>query len=190
MKESVIELQANASLPFFVGAIVILLIGCVVWVTISYKKCPPGKVMVIYGYLGTDADGNPITFKCINGGATVVIPILQSYAYLDLEPVSIQVEVEEAGLKVEVTAGISTEPDLLNQAAQHLIGIKQSVVESLVKDITRGQLQQMIADAEEMPADKYQFLEMAVPNVEDGLKPIGMRVIRMEIVRMKEIDKI
>ncbi len=190
MKELIIALQAKGSLLFLIGVIVLTLICYVVWIAISYKKCPPSKVMVIYGNLGTDAEGKPIAFKCINGGAAMVNPIFQAYDYLDLEPISVQVNVEEVGLKVEVTASISTEPDMLNQAAQHLIGVSSAKVESLVKDIARGQLQQMIADAEEMPADKNQFLEMAAPNVEDGLKPIGMRVIRMEIVRMKEIDKI
>ena len=44
-----------------------------------YKRCPPDKIMVIYGRTaGSEAS------KVIHGGATLVWPLIQDYSYISL----------------------------------------------------------------------------------------------------------
>ena len=60
------------------------------------KKCPSDKVMVIYGKVGKNPDGSSKSAKCIHGGASFIWPVVQSYEYLDLTPMSIQVDLRNA----------------------------------------------------------------------------------------------
>ena len=39
---------------------------------------------MVYGKIGTNKDGTARSAKCIHGGAAFIVPIIQSYAYLDL----------------------------------------------------------------------------------------------------------
>ena len=61
-----------------------------------FRRCPSDKVLVIYGKVGTNKDGTARSAKCIHGGAALVLPIFQSYQYLDLTPMSINVDLANA----------------------------------------------------------------------------------------------
>src|ERR1700746_3454057 len=54
-----------------------------------YKRCPSNRILVIYGKVG---GGN--TARCIHGGAAFVMPLVQDYAFLNLEPIHIQVPLQ------------------------------------------------------------------------------------------------
>lgn len=113
-----------------------------------YRKCPSDKVMVIYGKIGSDHNGQQRSAKCLHGGAAFVIPIIQSYQYLDLTPISINVDLTNAlsrqNIRVDVpsrfTVGISTEPGIMQNAAERLLGLKLQEIQELAKDIIFGQL--------------------------------------------------
>ena len=53
--------------------------------------CPPDKILIVFGKVGT---GQPA--KCYHGGSTFVLPVLQSYSYLDLNPINIDVPLQGA----------------------------------------------------------------------------------------------
>ena len=86
------------------GAIVALVIVLVVLVVVStlilflsrYKKCPSDKIMVIYGKISKNDDGSYRSAKCIHGGAAFIVPVIQAYAFLDLTPISISVDLRNA----------------------------------------------------------------------------------------------
>ena len=77
-------------------AIVLIVISFIAWICSRYKKCPSDKIMVVYGSIGKNRDGTNRSAKCIHGGAEFVLPVFQSYAYLDLTPISIQVDLKNA----------------------------------------------------------------------------------------------
>ena len=81
----------NFEIILLVCAIALVLISFIAWICSRYKKCPSDKVMVVYGSIGKNSDGSNRSAKCIHGGAEFVIPVFQSYSYLDLTPISIQV---------------------------------------------------------------------------------------------------
>lgn len=174
---------------FVVFAIVIL--STVIFILSRYRKCPSDKIMVIYGKVGTNPDGTSRSAKCIHGGAAFIWPVIQSYAYLDLTPISISVDLENAlsrqNIRINVpsrfTVGISTEPGIMQNAAERLLGLQLHEIQELAKDIIFGQLRLVIAtmDIEEINTDRDKFLEAVSSNVETELKKIGLRLINVNV---------
>jgi len=147
--------------------------------------------MVIYGKVGTAKDGTALSAKCIHGGAAFIWPIFQSYEYLDLTPISISVDLRNAlsrqNIRIDVpsifTVGISTEPGVMQNAAERLLGLKLPQIQELAKDIIFGQLRLVIAtmDIEEINTDRDKFLEAVSRNVETELKKVGLRLINVNV---------
>ena len=161
-----------------------------------YKKCPSDKIMVIYGSVGKNKDGTVRSAKCLHGGAAFVLPVVQSYQFLDLTPISIQVDLVSAlskqNIRIDVpsrfTVGISTEPGIMQNAAERLLGLKLSEIQELSKDIIFGQLRLIIAtmDIEEINTDRDKFLEQVSRNVESELKKIGLRLINVNVTDISD----
>ena len=174
-----------------VSVIVLILFAAFAGILSRYRKCPSDKVMVIYGKVGTDKDGQPRSAKCIHGGAAFVVPVIQSYQYLDLTPISLNVDLRNAlskqNIRVDVpsrfTVGISTEDGIMQNAAERLLGLKLNEIQELAKDIIFGQLRLVIAtmEIEEINTDRDKFLLAVSKNVEIELKKIGLRLINVNV---------
>ncbi len=181
---------------FLIAAVVIIIVSFISWAFSRYKKCPPDKIMVIYGSVGKNKDGTNRNSKCIHGGAQFVIPVIQSYSYLDLTPISIQVDLKNAlsrqNIRIDVpsrfTVGISTEPGVMQNAAERLRGLQLSEIQELSKDIIFGQLRLVIAtmDIEEINTDRDKFLAAVSSNVETELKKIGLRLINVNVTDISD----
>lgn len=180
-----------------VACVVALLLLSVLLTAVSrYKKCPSDKVMVIYGKVGSNNDGSARSAHCIHGGAAFVWPVVQAYEFLDLTPLSISVDLENAlsrqNIRINVpsrfTVGISTEPGVMQNAAERLLGLKLSEIQELAKDIIFGQLRLVIAtmDIEEINTDRDKFLEAVSRNVEGELKKIGLRLINVNVTDISD----
>lgn len=174
-----------------IGVVVVFLFSLLLLVLTRYRRCPSDKVLVKYGRVGKNKDGTARSAMCIHGGATFVLPIFQSYQYLDLTPMSINVDLTNAlshqNIRVDVpsrfTVGISTEPGIMQNAAERLLGLKLNEIQELAKDIIFGQLRLVIAtmDIEEINTDRDKFLEAVSHNVETELKKIGLRLINVNV---------
>ena len=174
-----------------VCVLVVLLFSTLALIVSRYRKCPSDKVMVIYGKVGTNSDGTNRSAKCIHGGAAFIWPVIQSYEYLDLTPISISVDLKNAlsrqNIRIDVpsrfTVGISTESGIMQNAAERLLGLKLSEIQELARDIIFGQLRLIIAtmDIEEINTDRDKFLEAVSRNVESELKKIGLRLINVNV---------
>ena len=170
---------------------VVIVFSLVMMFLSRYRKCPSDKVLVIYGKVGKNSDGSTRSAKCIHGGAAFIWPIFQSYQYLDLTPISIQVDLTNAlsrqNIRIDVpsrfTVGISTEQGIMQNAAERLLGLQLSEIQELSKDIIFGQLRLIIAtmDIEEINTDRDKFLEQVSRNVEVELKKIGLRLINVNV---------
>ena len=174
-----------------ITVIAVLLFTLLLVVFTRYRRCPSDKVLVIYGKVGTNKDGTNRSAKCIHGGAAFIWPIVQSYEYLDLTPMSINVDLTNAlshqNIRVDVpsrfTVGISVEQGVMQNAAERLLGLKLNEIQELAKDIIFGQLRLVIAtmDIEEINTDRDKFLEAVSHNVETELKKIGLRLINVNV---------
>jgi flotillin len=155
-------------LPILITVIAILLFTSLLVVLSRYRKCPSDKILVIYGKVGSNADGTSRSAKCIHGRAAFIWPVVQSFEYLDLTPMSINVDLRNAlsrqNIRVDVpsrfTVGISTEAGIMQNAAERLLGISMQEIQELAKDIIFGQLRLVIAtmDIEEINTDRDKFL--------------------------------
>jgi flotillin len=179
---------------FIVIAIVVFMLFIVI--ISRYKKCPSDKIMVIYGKVGSSKDGTQRSSKCIHGGAAFVWPVIQGYEFLDLTPISIQVDLTNAlshqNIRVDVpsrfTVGISTEVGVMQNAAERLLGLKLVEIQELAKDIIFGQLRLVIAtmNIEEINSDRDMFLDAVSGNVETELKKIGLRLINVNVTDIND----
>jgi len=175
---------------FLLIVIGVLLFGVILIVLSRYRKCPSDKIMVIYGKV-KGKDGSNISSKCMHGGAAFIWPVIQDYQYLDLTPISINVDLTNAlsrqNIRIDVpsrfTVGISTEPGVMQNAAERLLGLRMAEVQELAKDIIFGQLRLVIAtmEIEEINTDRDKFLEAVSHNVESELKKIGLRLINVNV---------
>ena len=182
--------------PMIIAAVAIVVFAFFIVFASRYKKCPSDKIMVIYGKVGTNKDGTQRSAKCIHGGAAFIIPVIQSYEYLDLTPLSIPVDLTNAlshqNIRVDVpsrfTVGISTEVGVMQNAAERLLGLKLIEIQELAKDIIFGQLRLVIAtmDIEEINTDRDKFLDAVSGNVETELKKIGLRLINVNVTDIND----
>lgn len=186
----------SPSLVVAIIVIVIVFFTLFLVVLSRYRKCPSDKIMVIYGKVGSNADGTSRSAKCIHGGAAFIWPVLQAYEYLDLTPISISVDLTNAlsrqNIRIDVpsrfTVGISTEQGVMQNAAERLLGLKLPEIQELAKDIIFGQLRLIIAtmDIEEINTDRDKFLEAVSGNVETELKKIGLRLINVNVTDIND----
>jgi len=184
-------LETGGVVAIIVVVLVVLFASVFLVFLTRYKKCPSDKIMVIYGKITDNKDGTYRSAKCIHGGAAFIIPMIQSYAFLDLTPISLSVDLKNAlsrqNIRIDVpsrfTVGISTEPSIMQNAAERLLGLKLSEIQELSKDIIFGQLRLVIAtmNIEEINTDRDKFLDAISRNVEGELKKIGLRLINVNM---------
>ncbi len=72
------EPMLASSLPVVGGilALLLLVFGLIAWVASRYKRCPPDRVLVVYGRTGAKKAG--ASSSCYHGGGAFVWPIIQS----------------------------------------------------------------------------------------------------------------
>lgn len=189
--------SAGATIGIVLGVVFALLVVMIVLMVFTrYKKCPSDKVMVIYGKISANKDGTYRSAKCIHGGAAMVWPFIQSYTFLDLTPLSISVDLKSAlskqNIRIDVpsifTVGISTDPAIMQNAAERLLGLQLKDISDLAKDIIFGQLRLVIAtmEIEEINTDRDKFLEAISRNVEGELKKIGLKLINVNVTDISD----
>lgn len=175
---------------------VVILIALIIAILSRYRKCPSDKVLVIYGKVGSEKNGQARSAKCVHGGAAFIFPVLQSFQYMDLTPISINVDLKNAlskqNIRIDVpsrfTVGISTEPGIMQNAAERLLGLRLNEIQELAKDIIFGQLRLVVAtmDIEEINTDRDKFLIAVSNNVEIELKKIGLRLINVNVTDIND----
>ena len=155
-------------------AIVLIFATIALWAS-RYKKCPADKIMVIYGKVGKDKDGNIISARCIHGGAAFIMPVVQAYAFLDLNIMRGEVNVRDGDKCVSgnFAVAISTEQGVMQNAAERLLNLPREEILELAKDILMGQIRMLFEDG----AEKKDFFELLARNTETELRKIGMWVV-------------
>jgi flotillin len=169
-----------------VATVVLLVLFVLTMIVRQYRRCPSNRVLVVYGKVAGQRAA-----KCLHGGGTFIVPLLQNYAYLNLEPMTIEIELTSAlskkNIRVNVpstfTIGISTEPDIMNNAAERLLGLSDQEIAAQARDIILGQLRLVIAtlSIEEINQDREKFLDLVNKNVRIEINRIGLELINVNI---------
>ncbi|GFZ82864.1 hypothetical protein GCM10011531_11830 [Aquaticitalea lipolytica] len=180
--------QQTFDLGFPIAVIFAILFVFVFFIILikRYKRCPSDRILVVYGKVGGGQSA-----KCIHGGAAFIVPVFQDYEFLDLTPISIEVNLVNAlskqNIRVNVpsrfTIGISTEPGVMQNAAERLLGLGQNEIQELAQEIIFGQLRLVVAsmDIEEINNDRDKFLTNISESVESELKKVGLKLINVNI---------
>lgn len=178
-----VALIVTAVLVF--GSMVLMLVG-------RYKRCPSNRVLVIYGKY----TGSPSGTRCLHGGARMVLPLVQDFAYLSLEPIQIEVPLKGAlsmeNIRVSVpsvfTVAIGTDPETMQMAAIRLLGLNNEEIKQQAADIIFGQLRQVIASMriEDINRDREKFLHNIQTSLEPELQKIGLVLINVNITDLTD----
>lgn len=172
-----------------IGLIIVpalILFFAAIFLSKQYKRCPSNKILVVFGSVG-----NGMSAKCLHGGGAFIIPLLQDYTYLSLEPITIEIDLRSAlskkNIRVNVpstfTVGISTKANIMNNAAERLLNLSISEISNQAQDIILGQMRLVIATLaiEEINQDREKFLDLVNTNVNVELNKIGLDVINVNI---------
>ncbi|MCB0436628.1 MAG: flotillin, partial [Mangrovimonas sp.] len=185
LKLLALQVEGYASIIGIVIAVLFIFILIATLIK-RYKRCPSDRILVVYGKVGGGQSA-----KCIHGGAAFIFPVIQDYEFLDLTPISIEVNLVNAlskqNIRVNVpsrfTIGVSTEPGIMQNAAERLLGLGLPEIQELAKEIIFGQLRLVVAsmDIEEINADRDKFLANISQSVESELKKVGLKLINVNI---------
>lgn len=176
-----------------IAFIVLFLIIVAVTLISRYRMCPPDRILVVYGKLA-----NGLSSKCYHGGSTFVIPFFQSYGYLDLSPMNIEIELKGAlssqNIRIDApasfTIGISTDPEIMQNAATRLLGRSPQEIQHLASEIVMGQMRVVFASMtiEEINNDREKLISAITRGVEVELHKIGLRMINGNIRDIKDLS--
>ncbi|MFC5194063.1 MULTISPECIES: flotillin family protein [Bizionia] len=176
----------NLGFPIAIVAAILFVFVFIVVLIRRYKRCPSDRILVVYGKVGGGQSA-----KCIHGGAAFILPVIQDYEFLELTPISIEVNLVNAlskqNIRVNVpsrfTIGVSTEPGVMQNAAERLLGLGQNEIQDLAQEIIFGQLRLVVAsmDIEEINNDRDKFLTNISESVETELKKVGLKLINVNI---------
>jgi flotillin len=165
------------------------LVFFMMFITLStrYKRCPSNRILVIYGKM----TGSPTGTRCLHGGARLVLPLVQDFAYLNLEPIQIEIPLKGAlsmeNIRVSVpsvfTVAVGTDAATMQQAAIRILGLNVEEVKQQASEIILGQLRQVIASMgiEDINRDRDKFLHHIQTSLEPELQKIGLVLINVNI---------
>jgi flotillin len=151
-----------------------------------YKRCASDEILVVYGRVkGGRAS------KCIHGGAVMVWPLFQDWKKLSLVPMTIPINLTNAlsqqNIRIHVpstfTIGISTDPLIMNNAAERLLHLNTDQINEMASEIIFGQLRLTVASLtiEQINQDRDNFLERITLNVGHELHKLGLYLINVNI---------
>lgn len=198
----IVRLQSDVMLAQNVAGLplpVLLGIGAVVMATTvgvamaRFKRCPADKILVVFGKLP-----NGELMRCYHGGGVFVWPLVQSFAYLDLQPMRMEIEQsdlrsadgERMRMGLASTISIGTDPAMMRVAAERLLMLKPSQVMELAEDIFRGvtkehvgrsTVNQMNSSPEQFEAGLRGSIESEVARV--GLVLLDFKIVKAEVIR-------
>lgn len=181
----------GAELFGLIGFGIFLIIAIILFWVSRYKRCPSDKILVVYGKTSGEKSA-----KCYAGGAAFIWPVIQDYSYLDLTPISIDVNLQDAlskqNIRVSVpaqfTVGVSDDENLMLSAAKRLLALDQPAIRSLAHDIIMGQMRLVIAnmDIEELNTDRDKFVDSVYRNVGNELNKIGLELINVNVTDIQD----
>jgi len=172
-----------------IGVLVVFLVivfFTMLYLASRYKRCPSDKILVIYGKVEKGRSS-----RCMHGGGAMVWPLIQAHEYMSLTPMTINIPLQGAlslqNIRINVpstfTVGISTQPEIMMNAAERLLGLAPVHIEDMAKEIIFGQLRLTVASLtiEQINQDRESFLESVRKNLEPELSKIGLYLINVNI---------
>jgi len=169
----------------------VIALGTTIYFFSRYKKCPSDKIMVIYGKTGRGSS------NCMHGGAAFIWPVIQAYEFLDLTPIKLDIKEQKFSqsdgttikLPARCTVGISTEPGVMSNAAERLLGQQLESVKDLAEDIIQSSITHVMDRTETISSNsaKIEAIDAIEARAALELTKVGLKIISMEL-RMRLIE--
>lgn len=180
-------------------AFIVILVGYLLlvflmmfWFISRYIKCPPDKLLVVYGRV---ENGHENGIKVLNGGAAFVWPVIQDYEFIDLSPYNYRLDsnvLTKDNIEINVTGeigyGVSNQPKLMKVASTRLLGISSKEIEHLGANIIVGQLIKIFneQDVVDIAALRGQIIEKVAIEVNNELNKIGLYLINIKLDKIND----
>jgi len=176
-------MSAVVALIVFLAAV---FFGAIMFIASRYQRCPSDRILVIYGKQNEGGSA-----KLVQGGGALVYPIVQGYAWLDLTPIPIDIQLQGAlsqqNIRVNTpatfTVAISKTPGVMENAAERLLHKSNEQIQELARDIIFGQMRVVIATMpiEEINADREKLIANITDSLEVELRKVGLELINVNI---------
>lgn len=180
------EVSALSPTVLITGVLVLLFLSITMLFVSRYRRCPANRVLVISGRVGAGESA-----RVINGGGAFIWPVIQEYAFLDLTPLQIDINLTDAlsleniRVKVpsQVTVAVGDTPEFQQNAASRILNLSADATRELAANIIFGQMRQVIASMriEDINRDRDQFRANIEHALEPELKKIGLKLINVNI---------
>ncbi len=156
-----------------------------------YVKVPPNQAFVVYG--GRYAGGSG--FRVITGRGLFLRPILDSYKVLSLEPVQVVVEWDlltkdgrEVRVEVLCNVLVGRAKEMLERAAQHVLGKDAGAVRELAVNVLEGQARTLAVGFtyNQMKFDRESFAVALQEKASGALSSQGLEVRDLQVNEVGE----
>ena len=166
----------------------IILAAAVLLFFLGYLKAPPDTAYVISG-LGKR--------RILIGKAGWRFPFLERVDKLPLNVMQVDVKTSEAvptnefiNVSVDGVANIkiSSKPELLNRAAESLLGLRQEAMVTLVTQVLEGNMREIVGSVglKEMVQDRQGVARKITENVVPDMEKLGIEVVNFNIQNFKD----
>ena len=181
----------GTNLFILAGLLVVIVLLGIIGILSRYRKCKSDEVLVVYGKTGGSKSA-----KLYHGGAAFVWPIIQGYDFLSMKPMQIDCKLTGAisaqNIRVDVpttiTVAISTDPEVMQNAAERMLGLSMDDKQNLITDVVYGQMRLVIADMtiEELNSDRDKFLAKVKDNIDTELRKFGLYLMNINISDIRD----
>ena len=173
-------------LTYIIGGTVAVII--LVLLSLGYLKAPPDKAYIISGLSKK---------RILIGKAGWRIPFLERVDALSLQVMSVDVKTSEAvptnefiNVMVDGVANvkISSNPQLLERAAESLLGMKRDQLIAMVTQVLEGNMREIVGSVglKEMVQDRQGVAKKVTENVIPDMEKLGIEVVNFNIQNFRD----
>ena len=183
-----LQLANSFTLYFYGGILAVAIVVAIIVLIVQYKRCPKNKIMVIYGLT---EGSRPII---IQGRGAFVKPIVQAHEYISLDPMTIELDLDlfvkdldaKATPQAVFTFAVCTRPEVIDNAAERLLGLPERDISSKAQDIIFGQVRLQIAGktAAYINSNRLELIDDILACTNRELAKIGIEILKADIPRL------
>ena len=169
-------------------ALAVVAIVALALFVMGYQKAPPDTAFIISG-MGKR--------RILIGKAGWRVPFLERVDKLSLQVMTVDVKTSEAvptnefiNVMVDGVANvkISSDPELLDRAAEALLGMKQGELVAMVTQVLEGNMREIVGSVglKEMVQDRQGVATKITENVVPDMQKLGMEVVNFNIQNFRD----
>lgn len=168
-------------IPLIIVGVVLLLL--IIFIAMSYIKCPPDMVYLISGLKKEP--------RVLIGKAGIRIPFFERVDKLTLELIQIDVKTTKVptadfiNVDVDAVANVRIPKDneLIQVAARHFLNQDSRYISMNVQQVLEGNMREIIGqlDLKSLVNDKQKFSQKIQENARDDIKAIGLEIVNLNV---------